>query len=122
MMLLPLVYIAGPYTNPDPVINTRRAIQTGLKLYELGLAVPEIPHLSLLTHLVEPREVDFWYQFDKEKLVHCHFLLRLEGESTGADAEVESAREWGIPVMYDKSGWDDGSIKRACEQWIARHN
>lgn len=95
----PLVYIAGPYTNPDPVENTHRAIKAGMEVWEWGLAVPIIPHLSLLAHVVQPRGVDYWYDLDLAQLDHCDALVRLPGESTGADREVEHAKARGIPCF-----------------------
>lgn len=97
----PLVYIAGPYTNPDPVENTRNAIKFGMALYDEGQVAVIIPHLSLLSHMVEPRDIDYWYEFDLDQLDHCHALYRMRGESTGADAEVEHARARGIPIFGD---------------------
>lgn len=97
---LPLVYIAGPYTNPDPVENTHRAIRAGLKLYDTEKAVPFIPHLTLLAHMVDPRPVDYWYRLDLDQLRHCDALWRLPGASTGADAEVGHAVVWDIPVFH----------------------
>lgn len=98
----PMIYIAGPYTHPDPVANTREAILVGMALYEHEGAVPIVPHLSILAHLIEPRPVDFWYRFDLGLLERCDALLRLPGESTGADNEVVWALENGISVFTDK--------------------
>ena len=81
------IYVAGPYSNGDPVLNTRKAIEAGELLIELGF-VPFIPHLTHLWHLVSPHEIDYWYDYDNEWLNKCDALLRLPGESEGADAEV----------------------------------
>lgn len=97
----PLVYVAAPYTNPDPVENTHRAIRLGTKLVEAGKCTPVIPHLSLLWHAVTPRPIDFWYAYDLELLARCDFVLRIAGPSTGTDAEVKEAERLGIPVAYD---------------------
>ena len=105
----PLVYVAAPYSKPDPVENTHRAIKAGLALYDSGLVVPLIPHLSLAAHLVEPRPVDYWYALDIDQLAHCDALLRLPGASTGADREVYfassihrfSCGKVDIPVFYE---------------------
>lgn len=96
----PSIYIAGPYTNPDPVTNTRAAIDVGMQLADLGYAV-EIPHLTHFVHLIHPRGIDYWYDFDLRKLEYCTHLLRLPGESTGADAEVAHAWDNEIAVYYD---------------------
>ena len=96
----PLVYIAGPYTNPDPVANTHRAIREAEAMMETGLVTPVVPHLSLLWHTVVPHEdVAYWYEYDLAILARCDALYRMEGASTGADAEVVFAHERGIEVF-----------------------
>lgn len=95
----PLVYIAGPYSKPDPVLNTRRAIDAGMRLWDTGKATPLIPHLSLLAHLVSPRPEETWYALDLEQLGRCDAVWRLPGESVGADAEELHASGRGIPVL-----------------------
>jgi hypothetical protein len=98
-----MVYIAGPYTTPDPVINTRNAIDAGMHLYGRGVAVPFIPHLTLFVHMLHPNpDVEFWYEYDLHAVERCDLLLRLPGQSTGADREVEYARSIGVPVFTDR--------------------
>lgn len=97
----PLAYIAGPYTHPDPILNTRRAIEVADALIERGFAV-FVPHLTMLWHLVSPRTLEQWYEIDLAMLAHCQVLYRLPGVSRGADAEVAEARRLGIPV----EDWD----------------
>jgi hypothetical protein len=93
----PLVYIAGPYSHPDPVLNTRQACLLADELVAAGAAVI-VPHLSLLWHAISPAPVDDWYARDLEVLAHCHAVAWLPGASEGADAEVVFAAERGIPV------------------------
>lgn len=102
----PLVYVAGPYTHPDPVLNTRRAVEVADELDALGFAVI-VPHLSLLWHLISPQDVDTWYRRDLDVLAHCDALLRFEGVSVGADREVMTALDAGIPVFH---GTDDPEL------------
>lgn len=96
----PLVYVAGPYTSPDPVANTQNTIRIANRLVEEGLITPVVPHLTLLWHLVEPRDLEFWYAYDLALLHRCDAVLRLPGESTGADREVDYAEENNIPVFH----------------------
>lgn len=100
----PLVYIAGPYTHPDPVQNTHRAIREGMRLRETHQVAVLIPHLNLLADMVEPRPVDYWYQWDLDQLGSCDVLYRMPGLSTGADNEVAYAIEHDIPVVYNDDG------------------
>ncbi len=109
-MAKPLCYIAGPYTNPDPVENTHNVCQIAMKLYEERVCVPIIPHITLLWHLVCPRPYDFWLAYDLETMAHCDVVLRIEGESSGADGEVRAAQKLGIPVVSsinDLKIWSD---------------
>jgi len=94
------VYIAGPYTNPDPVSNANRAIKVGTALMELG-HVPFVPHLNLLWDLVDPGiEYDSWLAWDLSWLSRCDAMLRLPGDSPGADLEEAFCQENGIPVYH----------------------
>lgn len=95
----PLVYIAAPYGS-NPVHNTHQAIRFGLTLYEEKLAIPLVPHLTLLADIVEPRTTDYWYEFDLHQLIHCDALLRLPGDSVGADREVQFCKDNGIPYFF----------------------
>ncbi len=92
-----MVYVAAAYTHPDPIINTRAAIDAWVTLYDAGF-IPIVPHTTLLIHLVHPMPTAAWYEYDLEILAHCGWLLRLPGASVGADREVEFAIENGIWV------------------------
>ena len=94
------IYIAGPYTNPDPVQNTHNAIKTADALVEAGYD-PYVPHLTLLWHMVSPHPLQFWYDHDMKWLEVCDAVLRLPGKSSGADAEVARATELGIPIYHN---------------------
>jgi 4-hydroxy-3-methylbut-2-en-1-yl diphosphate synthase IspG/GcpE len=50
--------------------------------------------------MIFPQGYDTWLTLDIEWLSVCDCLLRLPGESKGADIEVEYAREHMIPVFY----------------------
>lgn len=102
---MPLVYVAGPYSHPDPAANVRRAIGYAEQLPKLG-AVPVIPHLSHLWHLIEPHEYEWWLAYDLALLARCEALLRMRGDSAGADREVEWATAHGIPVAHSLSELD----------------
>jgi hypothetical protein len=96
------VYVAGPYTNGDPVLNTRNAIAVADRLHSMGY-IPVIPHLSMLWHTVSPKPYDWWLEYDFELMSLCDAVVRLPGESTGADRECEHwTKEIGMyrPFIY----------------------
>lgn len=93
------VYVAGPYTNGDVALNVRAAIEAADRILKAGHA-PYVPHLMHFWHLVCPGPYEQWIQFDLEWLPVCDALVRLPGESSGADGEVRLAESLGIPVYY----------------------
>jgi len=93
------VYVSGPYTKGDQVINVRNAIQATDLLFGNGY-FPYCPHLTHFWHMLTPRPWQDWMNLDLEWVKTCHCLLRLPGESTGADMEVAKAVELGIPVYH----------------------
>ena len=103
----PLVYIAGPITIPDPIWNTHDAIQVAERLYNSGLCVPLVPHMNLLWHFIIPHDVEYWYAYDLAVMKRCEAVLRLPGESKGAEAEIAQATKWQIPVFYDEESLMD---------------
>lgn len=104
------VYVAGPYTNPDPIVNTHIAVNIGMDLYESGLAYPVVPHVTMLMHFLRPHtDVEFWYEFDLHALKRCDAVYRFPGASSGADREVVYAESLGIPVFFELD---------ALEKWL----
>ena len=91
------VYVAGPYTKGDVAINVRTAIEAADTLLHWGY-LPHCPHLTHFWHLVCPRPYETWLDYDKAWLRLCDAVVRLPGDSQGADQEVALARELGIPV------------------------
>jgi hypothetical protein len=94
------IYIAGPYVKGDVAVNVREAIAAGEYVARLG-HFPYIPHLTHFWHLLHPHnEVDFWYKQDNVWLELCDALLRIGGESIGADLEVSRMIQLGRPIYY----------------------
>lgn len=92
------VYIAGPYTDGAWEYNIRNVVEAADRVVEAGHA-PFIPHtMTTLWALVSPRPKDEWLEFDLEWLDACDCLIRIDGESPGAEVEVEHAGENGIRV------------------------
>ena len=101
-MSKPLVYIAGPISKPDPLINAR----AGVLLYQRQIlddvVTPFCPMLSILVPLVAgtgTSDYDFWLKHDFEVIDHCQALYRMPGDSIGADREVGHAHTIRIPVF-----------------------
>ena len=92
------VYVAGPYTKGDVAVNVREAILAGGRIYDAGM-VPFVPHLTHFWHTVAPRPYEDWLRLDMEWLRVCDALLRLPGDSSGADKELLRRCGWGCRVL-----------------------
>ena len=96
----PLVYVSGPITLGPLMKNIRRALDAAEELSNLGF-VPIVPQFSCFWDLVhQEHDHRFWLGMDIAIVAKCDYLLRLDGESRGADEEVAFARSRSIPFFY----------------------
>lgn len=93
------VYIASPYTLGDVAVNVKIQIDTADELMNYGFA-PFVPLLAHFQHLIHARPYQDWVNVDLEWVKHCDCVLRLDGESNGADEEVRLANSIGKRVFY----------------------
>ncbi len=93
------IYVAGPYTKGDVAMNVHNAFRAANELADLGFA-PFVPHFTHFWHLLFPRPYEFWLELDNQFLPHCDAVLRIPGESSGADKEVTLAEKLGIPIFH----------------------
>ncbi len=100
------VYVAGPIKIGDQFVNTRQGILASDFLLRLGY-VPFCPFSNGMWQLVAPHSYEEWLAFDFAWLEKCDAVLRIPGESSGADREVAHARTLGIPVFFDILDLDD---------------
>lgn len=108
-----LILIAGPYrsgTNDDPTLikeNLDRLEAMALPIFRKGHVpiIGEWVALPLL-HLAGSQKPgdDIWneiqYPVAHRILEKCDAILRIEGESKGADQDVRIAKERGLKVYY----------------------
>lgn len=81
-------------------MNVRKAYEIGNILLENGFA-PYIPHSTHFWHMLFPKPWSYWLELDKEFLLICDAIYRINGESKGADLEIEFAKEYDIPQFDD---------------------
>lgn len=93
------VYVAGPMTKGDYMMNVRAAVDAAQVLRDLGF-FPYMPQMTTLWHMTYHRAYEDWMVQDFEWLTACHALLRLPGESSGADREMGFAVAHAIPVFH----------------------
>lgn len=107
----PLVYLAGPISKPCPLENANKAFKLATALVDEGVVIPFVPHCSVAWQMVTPQAWEWWLQYDLQVIERCDALLRLHGESRGADWEVDHATKLGIPVFHttlDLYNWATG--------------
>ena len=93
------VYIASPYTVGDPAVNVKRQIDVTDILLNHGFS-PYTPLYAHFQHMVHPRSYEDWMKLDLDWIEVCNCLLRLGGESPGADIEVKHAKSIGLHIFY----------------------
>lgn len=108
-----MILIAGPYrsgTGDDPALlaaNLRALESAAWPVFRSG-HVPMIGEwvaLPVLTSagadgLADPLAEQVMYPTAERLLAHCDGVLRLPGDSRGADQDVAIARERGLPVWF----------------------
>ncbi len=97
------VYIAGPMTNGGrgyDMGKIHEAIRAYCQLIRRGF-VPHCPQLTVFADFLEPGGVpyDEWLELDMCYIDDCDVLLRLDGDSKGADRECAYAVSIGKPII-----------------------
>jgi len=99
------IYIAGPYSQPNPVVNAREACLMYDRIRNSAPpALVICPHWSMTQEMVKPKPHEYWMEHDlrlirtlyASELPGC--IFRIGGDSEGADMETELAGDLGIPV------------------------
>ncbi|MBP2235207.1 hypothetical protein J2Z31_001699 [Sinorhizobium kostiense] len=108
-----LILIAGPYRsgtgdNPSKMAaNLKRLEEPSYTLFKAGhvpmigewVALP-VWHAAGGSHIGDDLYEEIFHPVAGRLLGLCDAVLRLPGESKGADNDVRIARERGIPVYY----------------------
>lgn len=95
-----IIYISAPYSIGDTDANIDRACLAGDEILKKG-HTPFIPHTMQRWHKVSPKSYAEWLKIGMAYMGTCDAVLRLPGESKGADLEVEQAKEWRMLIYYD---------------------
>lgn len=113
-------YVAGPISKGDLVANIRQAHEAGMALIRAGLS-PIVPHGNCFwgndvsdgafapSSLPAGTTLQDWYGMDLAIVARCDCVLRLPGESVGADMEAAEAGRLGLPVFNTAAevvAWD----------------
>ncbi len=109
-----LILIAGPYrsgTDDDPdrmASNLQTLEQAAWPIFKAGhipmigewVALPVLSSAGASDGALDPLADEVMYPTAERLLQHCDAVLRLPGESRGADQDVAIAQARGIPVYH----------------------
>lgn len=113
-----IIYIASPYTSRA---DLQAAVNVQLDTFAVLLAIGHEPIAPLLSHYVDqryPASYERWMQWCLAMVNVCDAVLRLPGDSLGADREVARAQQLGKLVFYslEEIASRDSFIKRRAER------
>lgn len=110
----PLVFISGPYSVYTSFLskytergeaakeaNTHKAIYIANDVLRQG-GIPFVPHLTHFWDKKTPKDWQDWIIYDSYWLSVCDCVVRIDGESRGADAECALAQEMGILIITEE--------------------
>ncbi|MCY2986432.1 MAG: DUF1937 family protein [Planctomycetota bacterium] len=103
-----MIYLAMPYSNPDPAVREVRfqaACRATAELMRAGRTVfSPVVHSHPLTAFGLPTDWSYWERCDREFLRRCDevVVLMLDGwtQSVGVQAEIRLAAELAKPVSF----------------------
>lgn len=103
-----MIYLASPYSHPDPEVREQRfelACRAAARLIWDGHAVfCPIAHTHPIAKYGLPTTWDFWQAQDRKILELCEelWVLTIDGwmQSRGVEFEMQIARELGKPIRY----------------------
>lgn len=104
----PMLYLAAPYSDPDPGVRQRRfeaVCEQAAALIRAGaLVFSPLSHSHPIAIYGVPTDWSYWDTFDSQMLAACDELvvLMLPGwrESVGVQAEIDLALELDLPIRY----------------------
>ena len=111
-MSVPLIYIAGPYSDPDPhqrCVNIHNAWKLGTLVASLG-AMPVVPH-KCSEHMDAIQPAQFWIDATLQLMRRCDAVLFASCwmRSAGARGEHAEAERRQMPIFYTLT---------ECAEWL----
>jgi nucleoside 2-deoxyribosyltransferase len=104
-----VIYLASPYSHPDPAVRRRRfkaACRAAAALLKQGLDVysPIVHSTPIAACGIDDMDHAFWMRVDKPYLDWCRMVmvLKLDGwrQSRGINMELAAARRLKKPVCF----------------------
>jgi hypothetical protein len=99
------IYIAGPFSKGSTSSNIREAVKVADYLLHRGHC-PFVPHLAHLWDMIIPLAYADALKWDFEWLEKCDAIVRIPGESPGADLEIDMAKGLRLKLF----SWDGEKV------------
>ncbi len=93
-----VVYIACPMTQGFWTHNVRKCLQYAEELRAKGYS-PYVPVLTWFWDMVHPHSHESWLEYDFGLVAVSDAVLRIPGESEGADLELDYAVRNNVPIF-----------------------
>lgn len=104
---LPVCFVGGPYTKPDPSVNVNAAARLVDRLWQDGIVFPICPMVeSHIQHLLIPRDYEPWLLRTMRFIPLCNVGIFRSGESSGKDREQALFRAKEIPFFESPAEGD----------------
>lgn len=105
------IYVAGPISKGDTLLNIRNGMLAGIELIKRGYT-PFIPHNDMIQYMLDPDTLDYEtiLKQDLAWVKKCDAILRLPGDSPGADREVQYALSQGLLVTHSMDYLDEANV------------
>lgn len=98
-ILLPHVYVIGPYHRHNIEDNYQDAIDLAEELYTSGICLPVVPMLTCgFWNEKYNHSTEFWNEFCFQVMKRCDAVLVFEAE--GAIDEITEAERLEMPIFY----------------------
>lgn len=114
------IYIAGPLYGSGHQDNNIRTVLRVASLVEQEGFIPFVPHLYFFWNLMYRHPREFWLKLDKEWLIKCDGMIRIEGESPGSNLEERWCEEAWLPYTPIPYTEDNELLTRSVREALGR--
>lgn len=110
-----MIYVAAPYSDPDPAVKAERMRQfyefDAMLCREGHFTVSPLYKVETAKHGKIPDDWAYWQSYSENMLKRCDMmiLLALDGwqDSVGVQGELEFCYEHGIQVVVVAPNWNE---------------
>ena len=104
-----VIYLAGPLEPSGRIDYIRAAVEVAEEIltYHCSAIIPHT--MTVMWGYAYPKSKSTWLALDKAIIAKCDAILRIPGDSEGADEEMRFAKSVGIPIY--------GTVEELAHDW-----